>query len=111
MFRIYSAVSIVSSDPLVFPNVDMVGEKGDEAWGKGPPSSIWSINLADEKATRVTPPGVNAGYACWWGNSSIVFGVQFPGQKDAALCRMPLTSGGKNAQPLKVVGKSPSAAP
>ncbi len=92
-------------------NVDMVGEKGDAAWGEGPPSSIWMINLADEKATRLTPPGVNADDACWWGNSAIVCRVQFPGEKDGALCRISLADGAKQAEPLKVVGQSPSAAP
>jgi TolB protein len=51
---------------------------------------LWSIDLASEKATRLTPEGLMAWHGCWVNSDEVVFASQSAKEKKPAIYRMKL---------------------
>jgi len=71
-------------------------EKERKDWD-GPPPSIWLLDLATEKVTRLTPKTLYA-WDCHWleAPDSILFLSQNPGEENASIYRMSTTGRGKD---------------
>jgi len=74
-------------------------EKERKGWD-GPPPSIWTLDLATEKVTRVTPKTLYAWDSHWLGPDAIVFVSQAAGEKSPSIYRMSLTGNGKDRKLL-----------
>jgi len=75
-------------------------EKERKGWD-GPPPSIWVLDLATEKTTRLTPKSLYAWDSHWLdAPDSILFLSQSPGEKNPAIYRMSTTGQGKDRKLL-----------
>ncbi|MDD5262634.1 MAG: hypothetical protein PHD76_12385 [Methylacidiphilales bacterium] len=84
-------------------------EKERKDWD-GPPPSIWTLDLATEKATRLTPKTLYA-WDCHWldAPNSILFISQGPGEEKTSIYRMSTTGQGKDKQLLIENARGPGA--
>lgn len=55
----------------------------------GPPPSIWTLDLATEKVTRLTPQGFFGWNGCWLSADEVLFVSQSEQEKAPSLYRMP----------------------
>ena len=83
-------------------------EKERKDWD-GPPAAIWTMDLATEKVTRLTPKSLYGWDSNWLGNDAIVFASQAPGEKGPSIYRMSLN--GKDRKLLVKGARLPSTAP
>lgn len=67
---------------------------------EGPPPALWTLDLATQKLTRLTPKGLFGMDGCWSGDAEIIFTSQAAGEKDASLHRLSLP-GNERKQFLK----------
>jgi TolB protein len=74
----------------------------------GPPPSIWLVDLATMKATRLTPKSLYAWDSDWLDAGDILFTGQPPGDRDTSVWRMSLTGHGKDHQQLAKNADTPS---
>lgn len=70
-------------------------EKERKGWD-GPPPSIWLLDLATEKAARLTPKTLYAWDCHWLGSDAILFTGQEAGEKNPSIYRMSLNGQGKD---------------
>jgi len=82
----------------------LMGVEMDETARKdwdGPPASIWLLDLATEKVTRLTPKSLY-GWDCLWLDApdSILFVSQKPGEDLTSIYRMSTTGHGKDIKLL-----------
>ena len=84
-------------------------EKERKGW-EGPPASIWTFDLATEKATRLTPKSLYA-WDCHWLDApdSILFISQGAGEKFPSIYRMSAAGQGKDRKLLIKNARTPSA--
>jgi TolB protein len=84
-------------------------EKERKGWD-GPPASIWLLDLASEKATRLTPKDLYA-WDCKWLDApdSILFVSQGAREKTTSVYQMTTTKQGKDRQLLAKDARCPSA--
>jgi Tol biopolymer transport system component len=77
-----------------------MNEKERKGWD-GPPAAIWTLDLATEKVTRLTPKTLYA-WDCHWLDApdSILFVSQGAGEKEASIYRMSTTGQGKDRKLL-----------
>ncbi len=82
-------------------------EKERKDWD-GPPPSIWTLDLATEKVTRLTPKTLYA-WDCHWldAPNSILFISQGPGEEKTSIYRMSTTGQGKDKQLLVPNARGP----
>src|SRR5262249_27251134 len=62
-------------------------EVNREDWD-GPPPSLWLLDLATDKATRLTPKGFFAWHGVWLSNDEILFVSQGEKEKQPSLYRI-----------------------
>jgi len=77
----------------------------------GPLPAIWTLDLATEKMTRLTPKSLYAWDGQWLGADSILFVSQATGDKESSIYRMSTTGQGKDRKRLVKAGRTPTAAP
>ena len=71
-----------------------MAEKERKGWD-GPPAAIWTMDLATEKVTRLTPKTLY-GWDCHWLDAGdILFTSQAAGENEYSVWRMPLTGKGR----------------
>ena len=82
-------------------------EKERKGWD-GPPASIWMIELATDKTTRITPKTLY-GWDCHWLDApdSILFISQAAGEKNPSIYRMSVAGQGKDRKLLMKNGCGP----
>jgi TolB protein len=73
----------------------------------GPPPSIWSLNLANGRATRLTPKGLFAWEPCWVSTEAFLCLVQPVSAREPSIYRM--SADGKMRQALIKNARDPSA--
>lgn len=82
-------------------------EKERKGWD-GPPASIWKLDLATEKATRLTPKTLSGWDSHWLdAPDSILFVSQNPEDDMQSIYRMSTTGDGKDRKLLVKNGRSP----
>lgn len=84
-------------------------EKERKGWD-GPPPAVWTLDLATEKVTRLTPKTLYAWESRWFGPDAIIFVSEEPGSETTCIYRMSLTGGGKDKKLLLKDATIPSAA-
>ena len=67
---------------------------------EGPPPALWTLDLATQKTTRLTPKGLFGMDGCWSGDAEIIFTSQAAGEKEPSLHRLSLP-GNERKQFLK----------
>lgn len=82
-------------------------EKERKGW-EGPPSAIWTMDLATEKVKRLTPKALYGWESHWLDADNIVFISQAAGEKAQPIYRMSLTGDGKDKKVLVKEGRVPS---
>lgn len=89
-------------------DLEMNEESKRKEWD-GPLPAIWTLDLATEKTTRLTPKTLYAWDGHWLGAQSFLFSSQAAGEKEASIYRMSLD--GKERKLLVKKARLPSAAP
>jgi len=92
-----SRLAVSPNDGTLLADVEMDEETERKDWD-GPPPAIWSLNLANGRATRVTPKGLFAWEPCWVNPEVILCIIQVAGAKEPSIYRM--TADGKTRQAL-----------
>ena len=75
----------------------------------GPLPAIWALDLATEKATRLTPKSLYAWDCQWLDADSILFVNQDAGEKTQSIYRMSAAGHGKDRKRLVKDARTPSA--
>ena len=95
---------------ILLMDIGMNEESARKDWD-GPLPAIWALDLATEKATRLTPKSLYAWDVQWLDADSILFVSQAAGEQEQAIYRMSATSQGKDRKRLVKEARTPSAAP
>jgi TolB protein len=74
-------------------------EKTRKGWD-GPPPAIWTLDLATQKVTRLTPKLLYAWDCHWLDAADILFTGQAQGEKEQSIWRMSVANDGKDRQRL-----------
>ena len=86
-----------------------MNEESDRKDWDGPLPAVWALDLATEKATRLTPKTVYA-WDCFWLNpDSVLFLSQEAGEKESSIYRMSVAGHGKDLKRLVKDARTPSA--
>ena len=104
----FSSASHLAVSPdggMLLMDVEMDEIVKRKGW-EGPPPALWTLDLATQKATRLTPKGFFGWGGCWIGPGEIVFVSQAIGEVDASLSRMSL--GGKDRKVILKKANAPS---
>ena len=79
----------VSPDGKTFLiDIDMDEEEANMPDWDGPPPSLWMLEIASQKATRLSPKGVLAWHGCWLNSKEILFTSQSAKEKEPTIYRM-----------------------
>ena len=85
-----------------------MNEESDRKDWDGPLPAIWALDLATEKAKRLTPKSLYAWDCSWLNADSILFVGQMAGEKESSIYRMSVTGHGKDAKRLVKNARTPS---
>jgi TolB protein len=86
-------------------SIDMGEETQRQDWD-GPPPALWTMEIATQKAVRVTPGTLFGWDGCWIDNENLLFLSQAEGEKSASLYRMSIA--GKDLKRLMRDARMPS---
>lgn len=99
-------MSISPDGKTLLMDIEM-DEKERKGWD-GPPPAIWTLDLATEKVTRLTPKTLYAWDCNWIDVNNILFVSQAAGEKSPSISRMSVTGGGKDRKLLVKDARLPS---
>jgi TolB protein len=91
-------------------DIGMNEESERKDWD-GPLPAIWALDLATEKATRLTPKSLYAWDGQWLDADSILFVSQDAGENQQSIYRMSATGHGKDRKRLVKDARTPSTSP
>jgi TolB protein len=91
-----SSIAVSPDGKTLLVEVDMDEEPFLPDW-EGPPPSLWTLDLASEKTTRLTPRGVLCWHGCWLDNKEILFGSQSATEKTPTIYKMRLAEKDRQA--------------
>lgn len=92
-----SRIAVSPNDSALLVDVQMNEEVTRKNWDN-PPPAIWSLNLVNGRATRVTPKGVFAWKPCWITSETFLCLVQTEAAMEPSIYRM--SADGKARQAL-----------
>ncbi len=95
---------------ILLMDIAMNEESKRKDWD-GPLPAIWALDLATEKATRLTPKSLYAWDCQWLDADSILFVNQDAGEKTQSIYRMSAAGHGKDRKRLVKDARTPSASP
>jgi TolB protein len=98
-------LSVSPNDGALLVDVDMDEEVTRKDWD-GPPPAIWSVNLANGRAVRLTTKGLFAWQPCWVTADEFLCLVQPISAKEPSIYRV--SADGKMRQPLLKNARDPS---
>lgn len=101
-----SSISMAPGGRKLLLDIDMDEEEANMPDWDGPPPSLWTLDLASKKATRLTPKGKLASQGCWLDDAQILFVAQSAKEKDPTTYT--LTVGEKGWKPILKNASSPS---
>ncbi len=99
-FNSGSRFAVSPDGKALLMSVDMDEDIQRKDWD-GPPPALWTLDLATEKPTRITPKGMLAWDGCWLGKDEILFVSQAAKEKEPSIYRMSL-----QGKPRKVILKN-----
>ncbi len=85
-----SNMSVSPDGKMLLLDIDMNDEEANMPDWDGPPPSIWSLDLAAKKATRLTPKGMVASEGCWLAPEQVLFVAQSPKEKEPFIYQIKL---------------------
>jgi TolB protein len=88
-------------------DVDMTEEEANMPDWDGPPPSVWILDFASAKGTRLTPTGILAWHGCWIDSNEILFTGQSAKEKEPTIYRMKID--GKDRTAVLKKANNPSA--
>ena len=88
-------------------DIDMDEEEANMPDWDGPPPSVWTLDIASGKTTRLTPKGVLAWHGSWIDSKEILLTSQSAREKEPTIYKMSLTE--KNRKPVLKNANNPSA--
>jgi TolB protein len=100
-------LSVSADGKTLLMDIAMNEESDRKDWD-GPLPAIWALDLATEKAMRLTPKSVFAWDCSWLNADSILFVSQMAGEKESSIYRMSVTGHGKDAKRLVKNARTPS---
>jgi len=98
-------ITVSPDGKLLLLSIDMGEENNRKDWD-GPPPALWTVEIATQKAVRLTPQTLFGWDGCWIDNENVLFLSQAPGEKSASLYRMSID--GKNLRRLITNARMPS---
>lgn len=101
-----SSIAVSPDGKTFLIDVDMDEEEANMPDWDGPPPSLWTLELASQKTTRLSPKGVLAWHGGWLNSKEIVFTSQSAKEKDPTLYKMMLAE--KDRKALLKNGNNPS---
>ena len=91
---------------MMVVDIDMEEEEANMPDWDGPPPSVWALDIASGKATRLTPKGLLAWHGSWIDSKEILFTSQSAKEKEPTVYRMKLTE--KDRKPVLKDANNPS---
>ncbi|CAN5431721.1 hypothetical protein BH20VER3_BH20VER3_13710 [soil metagenome] len=101
-----SSISVSPDGERLLLDIDMNDEEANMPDWNGPPPSVWSLDLAAKKATRLTPKGMVASEGCWLDDKRILFVAQSAKETEPTIYKLKL--GEKKWTPLLKNASNPS---
>jgi TolB protein len=98
-------LAVSPNDGTLLADVEMDEDVTRKDWD-GPPPAIWSVNLANGRATRLTTKGLFAWQPCWISADEFLCIFQPVGAKEPSIQRV--SADGKTRQPLLKNARDPS---
>jgi TolB protein len=98
-------ITVSPDGKFLLLSVDMGEETQRQDWD-GPPPALWTLEIATQKAVRVTPQTLFGWDGCWIDNENVLFLSQAEGEKSASVYRM--STDGKNLKRLITNARMPS---
>ena len=98
-------IAVSPDGKFLLLSIDMGEETQRQDWD-GPPPALWSVEIATQKAVRVTPQTLFGWDGCWVDNENVLLLSQAEGEKSASLYRMSI--GGKDLKRLMRDARMPS---
>ena len=102
-----SQMSVSPDGKTLVVDVEMESEEANRDDWDGPPPGIWTVDLASEKVTRLTPKGFFGWSPVWLSNDEILFVSQRAKEKQSSLYQM--SADGQNRKQLIKNADRPSA--
>jgi TolB protein len=90
-------ITVSPDGKLLLLSIDM-GEEHDRKDWDGPLPALWTLEIATQKAVRITPKTLFSWDGCWIDNDNVLFLSQATGEKSASIYRMSID--GKNLKRL-----------
>jgi TolB protein len=103
-----SSAAVSPDGKTLLLDVDMEEEEANMPDWDGPPPSLWMLEIASQKATRLSPKGVLAWHGCWLNSKEIVFTSQSAKEKEPTIYRMNIAE--KDRKAVLKNANNPSAA-
>lgn len=88
-------------------SIEMGEESNRKDWD-GPLPALWTLEIATQKAVRITPRSIFGWDACWMDSQNILFLSQPAGEKEASIYR--ISTDGKNLKRLLKNARMPDVA-
>lgn len=101
-----SSISVSADGKTFLIDVDMDEEEANMPDWDGPPPSLWMLELASQKATRLSAKGVLAWHGGWLNSKEILFTSQSAKEKEPTIYKMSLAE--KNRKAILKNGNSPT---
>lgn len=99
-FSSASSFAVSPDGKTLLVDVEMQDEHANMPDWDGPPPAVWTLDLANRSAERLTPKGRLASGACWLDASNVLFVSQTAQEKTPSIYRLS-TAGGTPQRVLK----------
>ena len=86
-----SSFAVSPDGKTLLMDVDMDNEEANMPDWDGPPPSMWILDIASKKATRLTPKGILAWHGAWIDSQTIVFSTQSRKERNPVIRAMKLS--------------------
>jgi TolB protein len=90
-------ITVSPDGKFLLLSIDMGEEHNRKDWD-GPLPALWTLEIATQKAVRMTPKTLFGWDGCWIANDNVLFLSQATGEKSASIYRMSID--GKNLKRL-----------
>lgn len=101
-----SHIAVSPEGKTLLIDVDMDEEEANMPDWDGPPPSLWTLEIASQKATRLSPKGGLAWHGCWLDSKEILFTSQAAKEKEPTIYKMVLAE--KNRTPVLKNANNPN---
>ncbi len=101
-----SSIAVSPDGETFLIDIDMDEEEANMPDWDGPPPSLWTLDLASQKATRLSPKGVLAWHGAWLNSKEILLTSQSAKEKEPTIYKTALAV--KDRKAILKNGNNPS---